>query len=76
MWAHPYQSYKPILQKVEPGLQKVDALTPENAKASSEVEIIHHHHISELAEQYSTPNGFRKAILNYEILGPPLALRD
>ena len=67
---------KPTLQKVEPGLQKVDALTSENAKVSSEVEIIHHQYLSELAEQYSTADGFRKAILNYEILGPPLALRD
>lgn len=66
---------KPTLQKVEPDLQKVDALTPENAKVSSEVEIIHHQYLSELAEQYSTADGFRKAILNYEILGPPVALR-
>ena len=66
---------KPILQKVEPDLQKLDALTSENAKVSGEVEIIHHHYISELAEQYSTADGFRKAILNYEILGPPVALR-
>ncbi|MGD0572263.1 MAG: hypothetical protein ABSB11_04510 [Sedimentisphaerales bacterium] len=71
----PLPVYKPTLQKVESGLQKVDALTPENAKASSEPEIIHHHYISELAEQYSTADGFRKAILNYEILGPPVALR-
>jgi hypothetical protein len=67
---------KPTLQKVEPGLQKVDALTSENAKVSSEVEIIHHQYLSELAEQYATQDGFRKAILNYEILGPPLSLRD
>ncbi len=66
---------KPTLQKVEPDLQKVDALTPENAKVSGKVEIIHHHYLSELAEQYSTADGFRKAILNYEILGPPVALR-
>lgn len=59
----------------KPTLQKVDALTPENAKVSSEVEIIHHQYLSELAEQYSTADGFRKAILNYEILGPPVALR-
>jgi hypothetical protein len=66
---------KPTLQKVEPGLQRVDALTSENAKVSSEVEIIHHQYLSELAEQYSTADGFRKAILNYEILGPPVSLR-
>lgn len=66
---------KPTLQKAEPDLQKIDALTPENAKVSGEVEIIHRHYLSELAEQYSTADGFRKAILNYEILGPPVALR-
>jgi hypothetical protein len=65
---------KPTLQKVEPGLQKVDALTPENAKVSSEPETHHHQYLTELAEQYATQDGFRKAILNYEILGPPLAL--
>ena len=68
---------KPTLQKVELYLQKVDALTPKNAKVSGEVEIHHQHpYLAELAEQYATRDGFRKAILNYEILGPPLALRD
>ena len=66
---------KPTLQRVEPGLQKVDALTPENAKVSGEAEVTHHQYLSELAEQYSTADGFRKAILNYEILGPPVSLR-
>ena len=67
---------KPTLQKVEPDIQKVDSLTSENAKVSADVEIIHHQYLSELAEQYATQDGFRKAILNYEILGPPLALRE
>ena len=68
---------KPVSQKVEPGLQRVDALTLENVKASGEVEIHHQHpYLAELAKQYATQNGLRKAILNYEILGPPLALRD
>jgi len=66
---------KPTLQKVEPGLQKVDAITSENAKVSSEMEIIHHQYLLELAEQYATQDGFRKAVLNYEILGPPVSLR-
>ncbi|MGA2324320.1 MAG: hypothetical protein ABSG22_10775 [Sedimentisphaerales bacterium] len=68
---------KPTLQKVEPDLHKVDAITSENAKASGEVEIHQQHpYLAELAEQYATQDGFRKAILNYEILGPPLALRE
>jgi hypothetical protein len=66
---------KPTLQKVEPDLHKVDALTSENAKVSSEVEVIHHQYLLELAEQYATADGFRKAILNYEILGSPVSLR-
>ena len=66
---------KPTLQKVEPDLHKVDAITSENAQGSSEVEIIHHQYLLELAEQYATQDGFRKAILNYEILGPPVSLR-
>ena len=66
---------KPTLQKVEPDLHKVDTITSENAKVSGEVEIIHHQYLLELAEQYATQDGFRKAILNYEILGPPVSLR-
>jgi len=59
---------KPRMQKVESAL---------NAKASGEVEIHHQHpYLAELAKQYATRDGFRRAILNYEILGPPLALRD
>ena len=68
---------KPTMQKVESALHKVDAITSENAKASGEVEIHQQHpYLAELAEQYATQDGFRKAILNYEILGPPLALRE
>jgi hypothetical protein len=67
---------KPNLLKVDTALQKVDAITSENAKVSAEVEIIHHQYLSELAEQYTTQDGFRMAILNYEILGPPLSLRE
>lgn len=68
---------KPAMQKVESALQKVDAITSENAKASGEVEIHQQHpYLAELAEQYTAQDGLRKAILNYEILGPPLSLRD
>jgi hypothetical protein len=67
---------KPTMLKVDSALQKVDAITSENAKVSADVEIIHHQYLSELAEQYATQNGFRKAILNYEILGPPISLRE
>jgi len=33
-------------------------------------------YLAELANQYSDPDGLRKAILNYEILNLPLALRE
>jgi hypothetical protein len=75
--APPMYSQEGPTLKVEPDLHKVDAITPENAKVSSEVEIHQQHsYLAELAEQYATQDGFRKAILNYEILGPPLALRE
>jgi hypothetical protein len=35
-----------------------------------------HPYLTELAEQYTEPDGLRKAILHYEILGTPLALRE
>lgn len=35
-----------------------------------------HPYLAELAEQYADPDGLRKAILHYEILGTPLALRE
>ncbi len=68
---------KPNLLKVDSTLQKVEEITSENAKVSSEVEIHQQHpYLAELAEQFTHADGFRKAILNYEILGPPLSLRD
>jgi len=75
--APPMYSQEGPTLKVGPDLHKVDALTSENAKASGEV-VIHqqHSYLAGLAEQYATQDGFRKAILNYEILGPPLALRE
>jgi hypothetical protein len=43
----------------------------------AEVDITSHHpYLTELAEQYTEPDGLRKAILHYEILGTPLALRE
>ncbi|MGA2070782.1 MAG: hypothetical protein ABSG97_05485 [Sedimentisphaerales bacterium] len=69
---------KPILEKVEPRLQKVEGITSDVPMVSTETEIAHkeHPYLAELVAQYATKDGFRKAILNYEILGPPIALRD
>lgn len=72
----PLPADKPVLQKVKPDMQKVQSLTPETAKVSAEPEIIHHQYLTELAEQYSATDGFLKAVLTYEILGPPVVLRD
>jgi hypothetical protein len=66
---------KPRLEKVEPGLQKVEGITTDVPMVSTEAGAKQPHYLTELATQYSTADGFRKAILNYEILGPPLALR-
>ena len=35
-----------------------------------------HPYLSDIVEQYSDPDGLRKALLHYEILGTPLALRE
>jgi hypothetical protein len=35
-----------------------------------------HPYLADIAEQYSDPDGLRKALLHYEILGTPLALRE
>ena len=34
------------------------------------------HHLSDLLLDYANPDKLRRAILHYEILGPPLSLRD
>jgi hypothetical protein len=69
---------KPILQRVEPGIEKVEGITAEVPMVSTETGTIYKEnpYLTELMEQYSTRDGFRKAILNYEILGPPISMRD
>lgn len=69
----------------------IPAVTPKVEKPSMEqlapslaeerlTDIVHivepHPYLAELAEQYTDPDGLRKAILHYEILGTPLALRE
>jgi hypothetical protein len=69
---------KPILQKVEPGIEKVEGITSDVPMVSTAPEIPHLEspYLAELAAQYATRDGFRKAVLNYEIFGPPLSLRE
>jgi hypothetical protein len=69
---------RPTLQKVEPAIEKVEGITSDVPMVSTKTEIPHleHPYLAELSAQYATRDGFRKAILNYEILGPPLAFRE
>lgn len=67
---------KPMLEKVEPGLEKVEGITPDVPMVTTEVGMKQSHYLAELAEHYSSTDGLRKAILNYEILGPPVGLRQ
>jgi hypothetical protein len=69
---------KPILEKVDSGIERVEGITSDVPMVSTAAEIPHMEspYLSELAAQYSTRDGFRKAILSYEILGPPIALRQ
>jgi len=67
---------RPVLENVEPIFEKAEGLTPEGATVSTEPEIIHHEYLRELIGQYSTTDGFRKAILSYEILGKPVGMRE
>jgi hypothetical protein len=66
---------KPILRRVESGLEKVEGITSDVPMVSTGAGPKQPHYLTELVEQYSTTDGFRKAILNYEILGPPVGLR-
>jgi hypothetical protein len=59
---------KPSMEQLAPSLAQ---------EHPAEVDITSHHpYLTELAEQYTEPDGLRKAILHYEILGTPLALRE
>ncbi len=74
----PVKVERPVLDKVEPAIKKIEGIHSDVPMVSTEAEILYmeHPYLAELAAQYATRDGFRKAILNYEILGPPLSLRD
>lgn len=74
----PEPASKPQIQpettpQVEPTIAPTKKLGEEQAAAA---EIPATHHLSDLLSDYADPDKLRRAILHYEILGPPLSLRD
>jgi hypothetical protein len=58
----------PDITSTLPGLSGKDKVTPD--------EIVESIHLSEVLSDYEDPEELKRAILHYEILGRPLALRD
>jgi hypothetical protein len=67
---------RPTLHRVEPSIERVEGITSNVPMVSTEVHRAMNPYLAELAAQLATQDGFSKAILNYEILGPPIALRE
>jgi hypothetical protein len=63
---------KPSAEQLTPPLAEEHPAEPVTAIGA----VVPHPYLAELAEQYADPDGLRKAILHYEILGTPLALRE
>ncbi len=74
----PEPALKPQIQPeatplVEPVVAPIKGLADRQAAAA---EMPPTQHLSDLLSDYADPDKLRKAILHYEILGPPLSLRD
>ena len=72
----PEPASKPQIQPdmkphVEPVVAPITGLADEQAAPTPPRQ-----HLSELLSDYTDPDKLRRAILHYEILGPPLSLRD
>jgi hypothetical protein len=67
---------KQILERVEPGLEKVEGITSDVPMVTTQGGPKEPHFLSELSAQFLSTDNLRKAILNYEILGPPLSMRE
>jgi hypothetical protein len=72
----PEPASKPQIQPdmrphVEPVVAPIKGLAHKQAAPTPPTQ-----HLSELLSDYTDPDKLRKAILHYEILGPPLSLRD
>jgi hypothetical protein len=59
---------------IAPVIEPAKTLTDRQAAAAPEM--LETQHLSELLSDYADPEKLRRAILHYEILGPPLSLRD
>ena len=59
---------------IAPVIEPAKTLTARQATAASEM--LETQHLSDLLSDYADPDKLRRAILHYEILGPPLSLRD
>jgi hypothetical protein len=60
----------PIIQPAVPGIKRLVAKRPATAQTPPTRQL------SDLLTDYTDPEKLKKAILHYEILGPPLSLRD
>lgn len=75
----PEPASKPQIQpettpQVEPTIAPTKKL--DDSQAAVAPEMLANQHLSELLSDYADPDKLRRAILHYEILGPPLSLRD
>lgn len=76
---------KQVVEEPSPDLEPVSLAQAELTEIKEEhpaetvsaiVEIAQSQYLRELAKQYANVDDLRKAILHYEILGPPVALRE
>jgi hypothetical protein len=73
---------EPGLPQVQPEIQELPEYTSKTVKGleamrvRTPAEIDRTKYLAELLSDYTDPEGLRRAILHYEILGRPLSLRD
>ncbi len=74
----PKQAPKPQIQpETTPHVAPVVAQTKRlDEKQAAAAEMPPTEHLSDIQSDYADPDKLRRAILHYEILGPPLSLRD
>ena len=76
---------KPVVEELKPALKPASVVSEELPEIKEEhpveppiaagAEITQSKYLTELAKQYANVDDLRKAILHYEILGPPVTLR-
>lgn len=71
-----------ILPELDTGIQALPEFTSKNVvglpgkRKAMPAEVVESMYLSEVLSDYENPNDLKRAILHYEILGRPLALRD